>query len=1229
LAAGALSSNLDGADYSNGVIPFLIFLAALPFILPIVSLIRQSRLLTRMSRLEEEIERQRRTITDLSKRVDEARSEKAQRTVTAPAPTVAAPAPPAPPKPPAPAPIPKPAIPPGAAKPAAVTPAVSRDATPPPPRTPPPSPPVPSRTPPPPPPFDWERLIGVKMFSAVAGVALVLAAVFFLRYSIDHGWLAPPVRVAIGLLTGVTLLVACDLRAARKYPVTANALDAAAIAILFSTFFAAHAIWHLIPAAVAFALLALVTAVAVLLSIRRASLFIAVLGLLGGFATPILLSTGENRPIPLFTYLLLLNIGLAWVAHKKRWPLLTLLSVAFTTIYQWGWVVSFLTASQLSLAMGLFLVFSVVGFASIVFSAPLPAGGRRSVSNASLAAASMPLAFAAYLAAVPAYGSQPGLLFGFLFIVNAGLLALTIARGEEWPHALGASATLVVFATWLAVSYAHGAFATAVAFVSAFILFFALAPVCARRFHRPLPGVSARAIYAAPVLFAVFAAIARIEPSAAAPAPLFAPLLALLAIVAWQAFARREFPLYYVAAFFATVAEATWSATHLTADHLAAAFVLYGAFGALYIVVPLIARRADVPMLPRWAGGAVLIASLLLLLFLAGGPHAAAALWGLAILVATLNAGLFVESAAGGLPALSVVGGGLSWLVLAVWWSDAAAIAGLLPSLLFLVTLTLTMLAGHAWGHRATRGRSDVDASRFGFRHGAYLGVLGHLFLLLIAIDPRWSIPPWPLFGALTVLTLALTAASLAIRSGELHAAGTIAASIVLLAWARAAGSQWAPVFVVATEILVAYALGWFIAMRKRGSWTLAAAAAICALFIANFTIGEAPGGLNPLPIGIVAAVSALNIALIFAVAWTARLNWIAPASVVTAWYVQTSWHDHYGNPAEWMSSLVLAVVLYAVFVGYPFVLGRRARPSRDPYLAAIAGSAFAFFAARTALLQGGYGLFVGAVPVAEGAVMALLLRQLLRMEPDGARDLARLALIAGTALAFVTIAIPLQLNHQWITIGWALEGAALAWVYRRIPHRGLLYWSAALLAVVFVRLAMNPSVFVYEPRGLRVFNWYLYTYAICAVSMFAAAWWLSKTDDKIRSLPRASYMLPAGAVILLFMLLNIEIADFYATGREIAFRFGVTLAQDLTYTIGWLAFGMLLLTGGIYLRNRPARVTAVVLITVTAFKAFLYDTGSLGGLYRVGSLAGLAISLSLVALALQKFVLHPAGDHA
>jgi uncharacterized membrane protein len=237
---------------------------------------------------------------------------------------------------------------------------------------------------------------------------------------------------------------------------------------------------------------------------------------------------------------------------------------------------------------------------------------------------------------------------------------------------------------------------------------------------------------------------------------------------------------------------------------------------------------------------------------------------------------------------------------------------------------------------------------------------------------------------------------------------------------------------------------------------------------------------------------------------------------------------------------------------------------------------------------------------------------------------MGRLALVAGAALAFVTVAIPLQLEHQWITIGWAVEGAALAWLYRRIPHRGLLWTASGLLATVMARLALNPTVLVYEPRGsIRIFNWYLYTYAICAAAMFAAGWWFSRTDEKMPAgLPRPSRWLPTCAVILLFIMLNIEIADFYAVGPSLTLKFGVTVSQDLTYTIGWLAFGMLLLAAGIWLRIRPARVAAVVLIALTTFKCFLYDLASLEGLYRVASFVGLAMSLALVALALQKFAL-------
>ena len=1229
------------------MLPFFLLLAAVPFVLPLISLVRVASLRGRLNLLEETIEQQQRSLDAIAKRLDDLRKQ-----VAAPPAQDSKPAA-APEPPPAPVTTPPVTTPP-VAQPAAPPPTVRVEPPPvqvqPPVRVEPPPPvrvqPPPVRLKPPvvqvePPPrpeapapvaarLDWEQFIGVRMFSAVAGIALVLAAVFFLRYSIDHGWLAPPVRVAIGILTGIALLVVCDLKAARRYPVTANALDAAAIAILFSTFFSAHALWHLIPASATFGLLALVTAVAVLLSIRRESLFIAVLGLLGGFATPALLSTGENRPIPLFAYLLLLNIGLAWVANRKRWPVLTILTLVLTTLYQWGWVIRFLTVSQLSLAMGIFLVFAVTGFVSLVFGPRLVPEGEDAgaLGRIGLAAAAMPLFFAVYLAAVPAYGGQPALLFGFLLIIDAGLLAATIARDEPLAHAIGGAAAMLVFAVWLAMSYAPGAWLIATTFAAAFVVLFALAPMVADRIGRPLQGLAARAVYTAPLLLFVFPVIARIEPLAAAPLLLFVPLFALMLLLAWRALVTGASGLYFIAAFFGVAAEASWSATHLTLDHLRAALVLYAAFGAYSFGVPLAARRTGRAMEPRWGGGAVLIVGLCLLLFLAVGPHAPAALWGLAVLLAILNAGIFIETAAGSLPALSIAGGALSWIVLAVWWGNAAAIVGVLPSLLFLVLLSLTMLAGHTWIHR--QSSQAGDGTFFGFLKGSYLGLLGHLFLFFTAIDPRWSIPPWPVLGALTVVTLALSATSVATDAAELHAAGVIAAAIIVFAWSRVAATAWAPTMFAAAELVAAYGLVWFLVLRQRGRGRLASVGAIPALFIAVLTIGAASGTHTPLPVAAIIAADTANIALLFAVAWACQWNWVAPAAVIAAWLAEASWRDHHAEPAAWGSALAFSLALYAVFACYPFVLGRRARASRDPYLAAIAGSILFFFYGRYALLQGGFGLFVGAVPVVEGAVMALILRDLLRIEPAAERDLGRLALVAGTALGFVTVAIPLQLNHQWITIGWALEGAALAWTYRRIPHRGLLYWSFALLAVVFIRLAANVEIFAYEPRGYRVFNWYLYTYLTCAATMFLATWWLARTEDQLTAaLPRASSLLAAGGVILLFLLLNIEIADFYATGPAIAFRFGVTLAQDLTYTIGWLVFGMLLLTSGISLHNRPARVTAVALIAITACKAFLYDMGSLGGLYRVGSLVGLAISLSLVALALQKFVLHSPQDPA
>jgi hypothetical protein len=1065
----------------------------------------------------------------------------------------------------------------------------------------------------------------VKLFSAIAGVALVLAAVLFLRYSVQQGWLQPPVRVLIGIAVAITLLVLCELKAARRYEVTANALDAAAIAILFSTFFAAHALWNLIPASVTFGLLAIVTTLAVVLSIRRESLFIAVLGLLGGFATPALLSTGENRPIPLFTYLLLLNVGLAWVAYRQTWPVLTALTLVLTTIYQWGWVLKFLSQSDLSLALGIFLVFPVVTFAGLLIARRPVEGDDGSNENlaferTAMAAAALPLVFAAYLATVPAYGARAGLLFGFLATVDAGLCAIAIARRQSLLHAVGALTTVVVFAVWLSSSYRTDARYIALAFTSGLVALYLLAPVVAKWFSRPLTGPGAGAVYASPVLLFVFPVLLKIEPLFVSAWPLFGVLLGLLVLCAWRAIATSEAFLYFIGAFFAVAAQAVWSAEHLTVDRLRMAVVLYAVYGVVTASVPALARKLGRTLEPEGAGGFMLLASLGLLLYLAWGPVAPAALWALALLLAILNAGIFIESASTRLPLTALCGTVLSWIILALWWTRAAAIVGVLPSLAVLTGLSLVTLAGYAWSYRQTRRDAHEAAS---FANGLYLSLLGHLFLFFIAVNREWALPPWPLFGTLAVITLATSATSLATRTPVVHGAGAIAAAVIVMAWtASTPVAPWPTVGLAASAAVSLFALLWMAAKRFK-ALPEAAVTAAAVLFISELTVILTTGARQPPNFLVVLGAHVAYLAIVLALAWNRRWANVAVGAALVAALGVLGWQAQRGNE-QWKELLILSGALYALFTAYPLVVGSRARGDREPWMVALVSAATTFFAARAAFLAGGLGWMIGGVPVIQGLVTVVLLRALLKLERPGERDLGRLALVAGAALSFITVAIPLQLDHQWITIGWALEGAALAWLYRRIPHRGLLLASGALLTTVFVRLALNPAVFSYEPRGaMRILNWYLYTYLLAATAMFVATWWFRQTEDRVADgLPRLSHLFPAAAVILLFILLNIEIADYYATGPEILFRFGVTLSQDLTYTIGWLVFGMVLLGAGIYSGVRPARVAAVSLIAVTTFKCFLYDLSSLEGLYRIGSFVGLAMSLALVSLALQKYVL-------
>ncbi len=233
----------------------------------------------------------------------------------------------------------------------------------------------------------------------------------------------------------------------------------------------------------------------------------------------------------------------------------------------------------------------------------------------------------------------------------------------------------------------------------------------------------------------------------------------------------------------------------------------------------------------------------------------------------------------------------------------------------------------------------------------------------------------------------------------------------------------------------------------------------------------------------------------------------------------------------------------------------------------------------------------------------------------------ARLAWQGGAALFFISLIFPIQFEREWITLGWALEGFTLLALYRAVPHRGLRWAGAGLLSAAFARLALNPAVLDYHPRsGVRIWNWYLYAYGTTSLCLLGGA-----------RVGRPWDATPAGRVVLrflgglggvlVFLLLNIEIADFFSVGPTLTFSFEGNFARDMIYSIAWSLFAFVLLLIGMREKARWVRYAGLALVLVTLAKLFLHDFANLGPLYRIGAFLGMAVILIGASFVYQLFL--------
>jgi uncharacterized membrane protein len=194
---------------------------------------------------------------------------------------------------------------------------------------------------------DVEEMIAGHWLNYVGILALAVATAFFLKYAFDNNWIGPSGRVAIGVSIGTALFVVSYWLLRRGYTYFSEGIAGLGSAVLYLSIWSGWHYYHLFPQNTAFVLMILITAAIFGVAITRDSERIALLALIGGLLTPILVSTGRNEETALFSYVTVLGAGVLWIAFQRKWQTLPPIQFLATLGYFWGWYSDFYSARQL------------------------------------------------------------------------------------------------------------------------------------------------------------------------------------------------------------------------------------------------------------------------------------------------------------------------------------------------------------------------------------------------------------------------------------------------------------------------------------------------------------------------------------------------------------------------------------------------------------------------------------------------------------------------------------------------------------------------------------------------------------------------------------------------------------------------------------------------------------------------------------------------------------------
>ena len=276
----------------------------------------------------------------------------------------------------------------------------------------------------------------------------------------------------------------------------------------------------------------------------------------------------------------------------------------------------------------------------------------------------------------------------------------------------------------------------------------------------------------------------------------------------------------------------------------------------------------------------------------------------------------------------------------------------------------------------------------------------------------------------------------------------------------------------------------------------------------------------------------------------------------------------------------------------------------------------FTFFATTYHLFNPTHHDWMGAFAI----IMALLYAGIAKLLlTRGVRSRRDILLLIAVALTFVTIAIPIQLRSNWITIAWAVEGVAILWAGLEIQSVRLRAHAFALFALAFGKFFFWDTPYGYRPAFTPVFNRYFLS-SLAVIGCYIAAVYLFERAGK-RDLVDArvtKLVLALCAAFAFWVLISIE-THTYFIGRALAEKTSADANHErwlgqMALSVLWAAYAAALAAFGFVRRVAVARWAALALFALTIVKAMLVDIAQLQALYRIIVFFVLGILLLLVA---------------